>query len=94
MHEQFRRHGSTGQAKKILGIRGMSGIQAVADILVGGVQQEIASGGLWGIEDDSDSKYLIEVGEEELSALSSLLEDLGFKPVAIKDAVKQARWEL
>ena len=72
----------------------MIGIQAVADILVGGVQQEIASGGLWGIEDDSDSKYLIEVGEEELSALSSLLEDLGFKPVAIKDAVKQARWEL
>lgn len=50
--------------------------------------QEITSGGLWGIESDSDASYLGEIEEEELSELREQLHALGFSKRAIATAVK------
>lgn len=40
--------------------------------------QTLRSGGLWGVESDSDKSYLAEVATEELSSLRSELESFGF----------------
>ena len=53
-----------------------------------GVVQTISSGGLWGIESDSDRSYLEEVQEEELSNLKTELRALGFSKRAISTAFK------
>jgi hypothetical protein len=52
------------------------------------IVQHIASGGLWGIESDSERSYLDEVQAEELSALKSELLALGFSRRAIATAFK------
>lgn len=56
------------------------GIQAKAEILipVGSHQifQTIGSGGLWGIESDSDDEYKKEVAAEEIDTLKGILEQL------------------
>jgi len=58
------------------------GVRAEAQIATGGPKywtvQTVTSGGLWGIESDSDESYFDEVGAEELAALRTILEDLGF----------------
>jgi hypothetical protein len=69
------------------------GIGAEARILLpSGTSQvisKIQSGGLWGIESDSDKSYLAEVEQEELSALRTELKALGFSTRAISTAFKQ-----
>lgn len=64
------------------------GITAYADIQVskGSVIQTISSGGLWGIESDSDESYFGEVICDELTELRSELESLGFTVEQIDDA--------
>lgn len=57
----------------------MIGILAEAKIQVSDIIQRITSGGLWGIESDSNKEYINQVESEELSALSHELEALGFK---------------
>ncbi len=57
----------------------MIGIQASAEVVVDGVIQDINSGGLWGIESDSDDSYLRSVAHEQLSELKSILESLGIE---------------
>lgn len=68
------------------------GIRAKATILIpmGNhyLIQEITSGGLWGIESDSDESYFEEVAKEELSALSEALLQLGFNKKQINAAIK------
>ena len=56
------------------------GIMAKAEIALPGsnVVQRIASGGLWGIESDSEAGYLAEVEAEELAGLRGELETIGF----------------
>ena len=54
----------------------MVGIYAEAKLLVKGVVQTIRSGGLWGIESDSDPSYKQEVARDELSLLRDLLTTL------------------
>jgi len=54
------------------------GISAEAEIVVDGVSQTITSGGLWGIESDSDGQYLSEVEQEEVDQLKAILQSLGF----------------
>lgn len=65
------------------------GIQAKAEVMVDGICQTITSGGLWGIEDDSDESYLRDVEQEELGALRGQLYQLGFSKRAIATAVKE-----
>lgn len=64
------------------------GIWAQADIVIGTVRQTIRSGGLWGIEDDSEPAYFKEVEHEELSELRNQLHALGFSKRAIAEAIK------
>jgi hypothetical protein len=64
------------------------GIRADAEIVVDGVAQEITSGGLWGIESDSDWAYLAEIDGEQLSELRSQLRALGFGRRATSAAIK------
>lgn len=66
------------------------GIRAQAEIVAGNVCQKITSGGLWGIESDSDESYLKEVESEELSELRGILHEMGFSKRAIAQAVKTA----
>ena len=55
---------------------GFIGIRAEAEIVVNGVCQIITSGGLWGIESDSDRQYLSEVEQEEVDQLKAILGSL------------------
>ena len=61
----------------------MIGIKAEAILYVEGVRQAVTSGGLWGIESDSDKKSLAEVGAEQLAELVTILKSLGFHGRAI-----------
>ena len=75
------------------------GIRADAEVLVPmgekphGVIQTITSGGLWGIESDSDASYLESIGREELADLRGQLKALGFSTRAISAAFKSAEKE-
>jgi hypothetical protein len=64
------------------------GIRAHAEIVIDGVMQDISSGGLWGIESDSDRGYLTEVDGEQLSELRDQLRALGFGTRAISAAFR------
>lgn len=71
------------------------GIRAEAKVVVvpfsndhGVVVQRITSGGLWGIESDSDRSYLDEIQKDELANLKSELLALGFSKRAIATAFK------
>ncbi len=66
------------------------GIRAEAKIVIGNVGQTITSGGLWGIESDSDESYIKSVEQEELADLRGILHELGFSKRAIAAAVKSA----
>lgn len=63
------------------------GIRAKADVqLTGNVVQEITSGGLWGIESDSDSLYLKEIESDELGELHAELVAIGFTDAQVNAA--------
>ncbi len=55
-----------------------------------GLINRISSGGLWGIESDSDESYFKEVAQEELAQLEKLLLELGFTAEEIKSAFEKA----
>ena|ERR1041385_7004059 len=74
------------------------GIRAEAKVVVvpfsndhGVVVQRITSGGLWGIESDSDRSYLDEIQKDELANLKSELLALGFSTRAIATAFKNVQ---
>lgn len=66
------------------------GIRAIAYLLVGPENfrtvQTIETPGLWGIESDSDKRYLAEIAGEELSTLKDLLLELGFTEADVEAA--------
>ncbi len=66
------------------------GIRAEVDVQTsfGSPIQTITSGGLWGIESDSDKAYFAEVAAEELGQLKTELRALGFSARAISKAFK------
>jgi hypothetical protein len=70
-----------------MGIRGEAQI-AVPTAPKNSIIQTITSGGLWGIESDSDKDYLASVEQEELSDLRGQLKALGFSSRAISTALK------
>ena len=53
--------------------------------------QRITSGGLWGIESDSDREHLAGIGNEELDELKTQLKALGFSSRAISQAFKSVK---
>jgi len=70
------------------------GVRADAEILLpsgsASIVQDITSGGLWGVESDSDASYLKEIETEQLSELREQLRALGFGTRAISAAFKNA----
>ena len=66
------------------------GIRAEVDVQTsfGSPIQTITSGGLWGIESDSDKAYFAEVVAEELGQLKTELRALGFSARSISQAFK------
>jgi hypothetical protein len=77
------------------------GIRAVATVGIGtgdtgphgssiSLQQKVTSGGIWGVESDSDDDYIKELEQEELAQLRQQLKALGFNSRAISAAVKNA----
>jgi len=56
----------------------------------GSIMQTITSGGLWGIESDSDDAYLTSIEGEQLAELREQLQAVGFSKRAISAAVKNA----
>lgn len=76
------------------------GIRAEAKVSVyhpqevrGTAIQTITSGGLWGIESDSEEPYLESVEKEELADLRAQLKALGFSSRAISTAFKNVERE-
>ena len=64
-------------------------ISASAEIVsANGIIQTVRSGGLWGIDGNSDESYLSEVEKDELSALRVELVSFGFADRAISNAFK------
>jgi hypothetical protein len=71
------------------------GIKAEAEISIPSgsysTLQTIHSGGLWGIESDSDKSYFAEVQADELANLRAQLSALGFSKRAIAAAFKEVQ---
>lgn len=59
----------------------------------GGVIQHITSGGLWGIESDSENAYLQQVEGEQLTELAEELKRIGFTKSQIDKALESAERE-
>ena len=53
------------------------GVRAEAAVIIDGVVQTLTSGGLYGIESDSDKAYFEEVGAEEWDGLRQILKTVG-----------------
>lgn len=66
-----------------IGIRAEAEVQLTSDLV-----QRISSGGLWGIESDSDKSYYAEVQADELASLKTELRAMGFSTRAISQAFK------
>ena len=72
------------------------GIRAEAEYSIGEshgsrLMQDVSSGGLWGIESDSDKGYFEDVEKEELGELRKQLEGIGFSKRAIAAAMREIR---
>lgn len=52
-------------------------VRAEADVVIGDLVQTLRSGGLYGIESDSDESYISEVAAEEWSSLRDVLKAVG-----------------
>jgi len=68
------------------------GIRVDAQVTLStGVVQDITSGGLWGIESDSESSYFDEVAADEWSQLKEELSSMGFSKRALATAWKERK---
>ena len=65
------------------------GVKAEAIIYVEGVRQIITSGGLWGIESDSNEKYIEEEKNTQIKELEEILLSLGFTKKQIEEVRKK-----
>ena len=54
------------------------GIRAKADIVVNETIQTITSGGLWGVESDSNQEHLDDIAKEEIDEVRDILKALRF----------------
>jgi hypothetical protein len=70
----------------------MTGISAEARVILSGhTVQKIYSGGLWGIESDSEESYMKEIEEEQLAELREQLQACDFTPNEINAAFKKVK---
>lgn len=68
------------------------GIRADAEVQLGSdVVQRITSGGLWGIESDSNESYIAEEEQNQLAELREQLHAMGFSTRAISAAFRDVK---
>lgn len=67
----------------------MIGVVAEADVDVGGLRQNLTSGGIWNVESDSGKSYLTEIAEDQYDELVQVLKKLGAKQIP---SFRSARW--
>lgn len=70
------------------------GIKAVAELRTSDNGKEwlinhISSGGLWGIESDSDEKYVCEIEDDQITELRSVLKQLGASDKTLNEVIIQ-----
>jgi hypothetical protein len=75
------------------GLWDFCGVYATAQIAIpttegNAILQKVHSGGLWGIESDSDKSYMQGLEGEQLTELKAQLKELGFSSRAISTAFK------
>jgi hypothetical protein len=63
-------------------------VEATVQLTASGPIQKISSGGLWGIESDSDREYLASIRKEESAQLREQLHEMGFSKRAISAAFR------
>ena len=93
--EDRRRLDSYGDAWVCVGVEAIAYLSV---LLKGGLKgfaicQTIRSGGVWGIENDSETGYLREEGENELAQLRDILSALGVEQAEIGKAIAEAGWQ-
>lgn len=66
------------------------GVVAKAEVSIGGTIQRIRSGGLWGIESDSEKSYIAEEESNQLAELKTILGEMGFSKRAISAATRES----
>jgi len=74
------------------------GVRAEAEVVIEGVVQTLTSGGLWGIESDSDKEYIEDVALEEYDSLRDILKSVGVAtaqvPVGERKMIRSLiKWE-
>jgi len=69
------------------------GVRAEADVIIGGVVQTLTSGGLWGVESDSDPAYVEEIADEEYNELRKILKDIGVATSELPDQLDRRKIE-
>jgi len=67
------------------------GVRAEAEVLIEETVQTIMSGGLWGIESDSDNEYFVDVAVEEYEQLRKVLKTIGVPTAQLPTELDQ-RW--
>ena len=66
-------------------------LQCQAQVVINGIVQTITSGGLGGVESDSDEDYFEEIKKEQLDELAEVLRSMGFSKKAISTAFKECK---
>jgi len=74
------------------------GVRAEAQVVIEGIVQTLTSGGMWGIESDSDEAYIKDVALEEYDNLRDILKAVGVStaevPVGTRETIKPLiKWE-
>lgn len=67
----------------------MVGVYMEADVDIDGVIQKIRTPGLWGVESDSDAKYIRQIVTEEYSQLKDILRKIGVRSVPALTTAKE-----
>jgi hypothetical protein len=87
--QDFKRMESLNNGKwEFIGIKAFAEVQTSQDGN-GWLINSVSSGGLWGIESDSDKDYLKTVEQEQIAELKIVLKEFGFSDKEINKAIKE-----
>lgn len=81
MREEYKRRDRERLAAYRDGEWHMTYIRAEAEVVVSGTLQRISSGGLAGVESDSDRDYLHDTEKEQYDELAEILGKMGFRQI-------------
>lgn len=68
-------------------------LRCEAEVVINGIMQKVTSGGLGGVESDSDDSYFEEIKEEQLEELADVLRSMAFSEEQITTAFQEMKEE-